>query len=431
MDTKPGTPDEDEMPEVVEGGEGPQEDAVAEGGGSGEGSKRLEVILDPEPVRSGSDADSIASAQREVRARLNAIEGLHQEGVITDEEYRQARDITVYGPAGAAAQRTAPLPAQGSPPSGGKIVITAKDWKDPDRRPPWLIPTLVGVGIVAAIAVVVSLVFLLASPSDGEKYAETVSKPLALIGDSAGVVSANLAAVSEPSDIGGLRTTVNQQLRAASRARQEISAAEVPEGAAKVHKETESGARNYSLYLQQLLKAASKSPANAPAAISRARGRVGQMKADFKAAQVANPDLNVDAILEAGLGSTSGLAEAQRKRAAQMEAERRRREELERQRDIARVRTGSSFSSPSGNIDCQLFGDVLTCSTDNDGYSVSLPSYGSAYRGGGVVGGGETVPYGGSWQYGAFRCSSAESGITCYNGTNNGFALSRDTAQVF
>lgn len=426
MTDESDVPDEDAT-EVVDADQGPQN---SPGEGDPGASKRLEVILDPEP-RDSRPGDDVADAQREVRARLNAIEGLHDEGVITDEEYRQARDITVYGPAAAARQRTAPLPAAGGSSGGGKLVVTSKDAKGPDGRPPWLIPTLVGVGIVAAIALVVSLVFVLAGPSDDEKYAEAVSKPLALIGDSANVIAGNLAAVSAPADISTLRTSVNQQLRAASRARQQIAAAEVAGGLEKAQQELQSGAKNYSLYLQQLLRASSSSPAGAPSAISRARSRVGQLKADFRAAQSIAPALAVDPIIDAGLGSTSGLADAQRKRAAQIAEQRRREEEARRQADIARVRTGSGFSSPSGNIDCTSFGSVLNCSTANDGYSIALPSVGAAYGGMGSSSGGETVPYGGSWQNGPFSCTSAESGVTCRNLSGNGFTLSREVARTF
>ena len=116
------------------------------------------------------------------------------------------------------------------------------------------------------------------------------------------------------------------------------------------------------------------------------------------------------------LGSTSGLAQAQRTKAEQIQAERERQLEEQRQSDLARVRTASSFQSPTGNIHCQSFGSSLSCSTDNDAFMVTLPSYGEAYSGEGIVAGGETLPYGASWSGGdGFRCTSAENGITCYN----------------
>lgn len=419
MDEKnPNEPDE--TAEVVGGDEGPQPDlppvADAE-------KTRLEVVLDPEPRTRHQNPYAVDDAQREVRGRLNALEALRDEGTITDAEYQQARDITVYGPVGAAAKAVAD---KGGPPAGGggKLVIGPGDAKEPDRRPAWLIPTLIGVGIVAVIALVVGLVFALSSPSDEEVYAENVASPLTLLGDSAGTIAANLASVSEPGDVPGLRKATNSQIRAATKAKNAISRAQVPDGLQKAHDKVEAGASSYVLYLQALLRASSPTPSSAPAAISKAKAQVTRVKANFNAAQKLDPELNVGPIVDAGLGSTSGLAGAQRKKAAALEAERRRREEAARLADIARVRTGTSFQSPTGNIHCQDFGSYMACSTTNDNFQVWMNSTGFAQTTTGLVAGGETVPYGGRWQSGAYSCSSSESGVRCTNLSGNGFDLS-------
>ncbi len=414
-----------EMPEVVGPDVGPAKDLPPV---KDSDKKRLEVILDPEPGPRHQNPYAVEDAQREVRGRLNAIEGLRQEGVISEQEYRQARDITVYGPAGAAAQQAG---GKGGPPGGGKLVIGPGDTKDPGRRPAWLIPTLVGVGIVAVIALIVGLTFALASPSDEEVYAENVAAPLNSLGDSAGAIAAILASVSAPGDVPGLRSSIKTQIRTATGSRNKIDRAQVPDGLQTAHAKVQAGANNYVLYLQALLRAASPTPSAAPVGISNAKAQVTRLKGNFTAAQKLNSSLNVSPIVDAGLGSTSGLAGAQRKKAAAIEAERRRREEAARLADITRVRTGSSFQSPTGNIHCQDFGNYMACSTANDGFQAWMFTSGTPQTTTGVVAGGETVPYGGSWQSGAFRCSTAEDGITCYNGSGNGFRLSRSGYSSF
>ncbi len=317
-----------EMPEVVGPDVGPAKDLPPV---KDSDKKRLEVILYPEPGPRHQNPYAVEDAQREVRGRLNAIEGLRQEGVISEQEYRQARDITVYGPAGAAAQQAG---GKGGPPGGGKLVIGPGDIKDPDRRPAWLIPTLVGVGIVAVIALIVGLTFVLASPSGEEVYAENVAAPLNSLGDSAGTIAATLASVSEPGDVPGLRSSIRTQIRTATGSRNKIDRAQVPGGLQTAHAKVQAGANNYVLYLQALLRAASPTPSAAPVGISKAKAQVTRLKGNFTAAQKLNSSLNVSPIVDAGLGSTSGLAGAQRKKAAAIEAERRRREEAARLADI-------------------------------------------------------------------------------------------------
>ena len=97
--------------------------------------------------------------------------------------------------------------------------------------------------------------------------------------------------------------------------------------------------------------------------------------------------------------------------------------------------SGSTFSSPSGNIDCEEFSDGLFCSIANDGYSVLLPAYGTptADYGEDVAGDGPAVPYGSSWTSpsGDFTCASAEDGITCESQSGNGFFINRDDYKGF
>lgn len=92
---------------------------------------------------------------------------------------------------------------------------------------------------------------------------------------------------------------------------------------------------------------------------------------------------------------------------------------------------GSSFESPTGNIHCMDNDTELYCTTSNDGYAVVLPSDGepeSAYQDQ-TVPGGEVVPYGSTWSApsGNFECDVSEDGVTCRNLYGSGFFLNRDS----
>ncbi len=91
------------------------------------------------------------------------------------------------------------------------------------------------------------------------------------------------------------------------------------------------------------------------------------------------------------------------------------------------VRT-SGFSSPTGNLNCNVEGALLTCSRSNDGLNVFIGETGApdtifdADRSGGTV-----VPYESVWEQLPFRCLSETTGITCGSVTSGeGFFLSRD-----
>jgi hypothetical protein len=92
---------------------------------------------------------------------------------------------------------------------------------------------------------------------------------------------------------------------------------------------------------------------------------------------------------------------------------------------------GSSFESPTGNIHCMDNDTELYCTTSNDGYAVLLPSDGepkAAYQDQ-TVPGGEVVPYGSTWTApsGNFECDMSEDGVTCRNLYGSGFFLNRDS----
>ena len=97
------------------------------------------------------------------------------------------------------------------------------------------------------------------------------------------------------------------------------------------------------------------------------------------------------------------------------------------------VSDGTTFESPTGNIHCMDNGTELYCTTSNDGYAVLLPSDGepqSAYQDQTVPGGG-VLAYGSTWSApsGNFECDMSEDGVTCRNNYGYGFFLNRDSYQ--
>jgi hypothetical protein len=111
------------------------------------------------------------------------------------------------------------------------------------------------------------------------------------------------------------------------------------------------------------------------------------------------------------------------------------------------------FQTPSKNIACQLsVGDgqsSLRCDLLKVAAKPSRPrncelDFGDAFE---MATKGEAAPtchgdtvadpklpvlaYGEAWQHDGFTCRSAPSGLTCTNGTQHGFSLSRATQKVF
>lgn len=109
------------------------------------------------------------------------------------------------------------------------------------------------------------------------------------------------------------------------------------------------------------------------------------------------------------------------------------------------------FTSPSGNISCMLYDDLLRCdiqerdwsppprSADcpdfiNYGQGISIQPTGPAYfvcAGDTTFGGGTPLPYGQYQARAGMSCNSEPSGMRCSNSDGHGFTLSRQAYTLF
>ena len=109
------------------------------------------------------------------------------------------------------------------------------------------------------------------------------------------------------------------------------------------------------------------------------------------------------------------------------------------------------FSTPSRGIGCIAFEGLLRC--DVTGGVVPLPprprscttevAYGQGLQmrqtgaatvvcaGDTAMGGAKIIPYGTTWRYGGFACSSSRNGLRCTNRSGHGFLIARGEAYRF
>ena len=94
----------------------------------------------------------------------------------------------------------------------------------------------------------------------------------------------------------------------------------------------------------------------------------------------------------------------------------------------AAASAGSTISSPTDNIVCQLRSTtMLQCDVKSDGLGINFSAYGSPkYTGRHYLSGGRTIPYGTSITSKHFKCTSLVSGMRCVERhTGRGIFLSR------
>ena len=97
-----------------------------------------------------------------------------------------------------------------------------------------------------------------------------------------------------------------------------------------------------------------------------------------------------------------------------------------------RFTTGHDAGEATLATACRVAGAVLTCWTPNDGFTVELPRYGSAFRARskeafnrGRQPAYAAIGFGERWRSGGFSCVSRKSGLTCANADGHGWTLPR------
>jgi hypothetical protein len=323
-------------------------------------------------------------------------------------------------PAMPATQHIGPLP----PPKPTRIL----------GLPVWAAAAIAGALVVGAV---LAVVFLVLGGSDSSKpavattsdYSAQVRAPLSLLTRSAVETGKALGRVSQPGDIAGLHKVASRQLDAVEKARTNVATIRVVPSARRAQAQLIRAAALQRRYLVQMGRATSGTPTQASlAAVNRTRRAAGEAVIAYRTFFALVPDAP-DAITGTDLADTSGLSQAVKAGIAAAAAP----SQSGRTTGPSRSSTysGSSFQSPTGNLRCEIFGDSLFCSSSNDGFGVTLPSYGSPATGSGIASGGVSVPYGSTWVSGSFRCDSAFDGITCQNSSGNGFFLNRDQYEPF
>ncbi len=117
--------------------------------------------------RSNDERPESGDSAQTLRNRLAALDGLHADGHLTDEEHRVARQMAISGPVGP----TAPVVPTGK---GGELPPQASspsDGQEREGRHPLLLPVVAGVLIAAVIALIAVLVFAIGANSTSQPSA--------------------------------------------------------------------------------------------------------------------------------------------------------------------------------------------------------------------------------------------------------------------
>jgi hypothetical protein len=427
---------------------------------SGDSSLPSDAVSSPGEL----SASSQQTAEEALRARLAALDRLYESNAITLAELTEARGAILSGQVGdrlvpiigadassvvagstlkaetvsAAREASASGPAVPPPPA---MPPTEHIGPLPPPKPTKVLgmPVWAAAAIAGALVVgaVLAVVFLVLGGSDSSKpaaaatsnYSSQVRAPLSLLTRSAVETGKALGRVSQPENIAGLHKVASRQLDAVEKARSNVAAIRVVPSVRRAQAQLIRAAALQRRYLVQMGRATSGAPTQASlAAVNRTRRAGGEAIIAYRTFFVLVPDAP-DAITGTDLADTSGLSQAVKAGIAAAQAP----SQSGRTTGPSPPSTysGSSFQSPTGNLRCEIFGDSLFCSSSNDGFGVTLPSYGSPQSGSGSASGGSSVPYGSTWVNGSFRCDSAFDGITCQNASGNGFFLNRDRYEPF
>lgn len=432
---------------------------------STEHGERLDVLSADEHARIQGD---LAEAMHD---RLAALDLLYERGEITASELGAARqrilEATETPPAGTAAGPgateetiiTPPPAAAPPPPQGPGSGGTPPPSGGPGEGRRFLgMPAGVAFGVLAlvVIAAAVGIGLLVAQPwssSDeeaapepteqvAEGYLGQIEAPFGRLTDSAVSIGKTLARVSAPSDLKRLGRNADRQLDVVENARKQLSTMNVAPEDQAAHEALLAASATQRRYLVTLSRTVSLPPEQGLALVPRVQSQAESLESRYGAFFALVPEAP-DAITGSDLDDVAGLKAAlttAKRRADELAAQEE--EEAEEPATPAPAPTpapspgvysGTSFSSPTGNLRCGAYGNTLRCSSANDGFNAVLPEFGPpTTEGGPIEGGGQAVPYGADWVSGPFRCDSETEGITCRSvSSGQGFFLSRDNYTPF
>lgn len=424
---------------------------------SSERAPETEVTAPVEP-------EAPASPEAALRRRLEMLDRLYEAGSITGTELGEARrralaeatGAPVHAGAGAAAAFQPPPPAS---PAAAPSPVTAPvgkgpplDTPRPDRRRIAGLPAVLALVIAALVLAGAAVVLVTLAGDDDEPevratgpvidpqqaYARSIRRPLQQLTASSVEMGKTLGRTSEPQDVRRVNRVAERQIDVIEAARRRLAGIPVAAGDRRAHGALLRAAANQRRYLVLLSRATSGPPREAQLrAVNRARAAGGVALGGYRTFFTLAPAAP-DAITATDLADTSGLRAAIQQ--GLLDAEEAAAPDpvpvtpapAPAPPAVPRTYTGPSFQSPTGNLRCQLNGSSLFCSSSNDGFGVALPDFGTSFTtSGSIAAGGVSVPYGSSWSGGIFRCDSAFNGITCRNGSGNGFFLNRDTFNPF
>lgn len=384
----------------------------------------------------------VSSLEAEISERLAAVDHLYETKQISAGELAEARSRILAAADPTPTTRVSPTRAAGPPPPGsGTGGQGGSPPEPPDKRvaglPRWAAVAGAAVVVVGIVAIVVVLALVVGGggdsdepaadqPTPAEAYAASVQVSLDRLTASAEATSRALGRVSEPAEIAALNAAVERQLEVVESARRRLVALSVEASDRRAHQALLTAVEEQRAYLVQLSRASGDPSQAALTATNRARRAGADALQAYRAFFALVPEA-ADTITTADLTDTAGL-EGAIEDAIEAEAAP---TPTPAPAPATSTSTGPSFQSPTGNLRCQVNGPTLFCSSSNDGFGVALPDLGPPSTGSGVASGGVTVPYGSSWSSGVFGCDSAAEGITCRNGSGNGFFLNRDRYEPF
>lgn len=304
-------------------------------------------------------------------------------------------------------------------------------------RPAWLIPAVIGFGVVAVIvAVVLVAVFAFGGGSsqsaDATKYNAAIQGPMTELNNATISISNGLASAGTAADVNNVKTLAKQGLTSVSHAQSELTAVQAPTSRQSAQTALLAAAAAERHYLSLLVRATSQPPATAQKSIAGLVSQATTVTDNYnKFFALASGVQNV--ITTANLGNFSGL-NAAFSAAAQQQTTANNKANSSPGISVVGSGNGSSngFISPAQTTQCETAGSAVICQSAAG--TVAIAQSGAASQIGSVnMGSGfDTLVYGRTWSYGAITCSIDYTvGTVCVNSTGDGFQIRKQDLSTY